>query len=289
LRRYRASGANKWNRRGVLYFYKGTLARCFGLRHQRFWPRLCERDSGRHLSERRSTILECECHSEFKWHGDGNRSGLDSWECAIDAGLSLPEHFLRRYADQWRYDLCNHGQHLGPESGTVRAIRFSPAYTGYYLWVAGFTNTGNNSLTLAGFECAGATSSSLMLVNASGVTETPTLGTLLICGGTSPCANAVIGGNGQGVGYQALDLFAGQPVQMGSGAYNATSPYAPTNCTAFGYTGVQLISGNYIPNSIGPLATIGSTVWNGTWTQSNAQVTYPWTGPSPGTTDSTGN
>jgi hypothetical protein len=165
----------------------------------------------------------------------------------------------------------------------------SPAYTGYYLWVAGFTNTGNNSLTLAGFECAGATSSSLMLVNASGVTETPTLGTLLICGGTSPCANAVIGGNGQGVGYQALDLFAGQPVQMGSGAYNATSPYAPTNCTAFGYTGVQLISGNYFPNSIGPLATIGSTVWNGTWTQSNAQVTYPWTGPSPGTTDSTGN
>src|SRR5208282_5054188 len=39
----------------------------------------------------------------------------------------------------------------------------------------------------------------------------------------------------------------------------------------------------------GPLATIGSTIWNGTWAQSNAQVTYPWTGPSSGTTDSTGN
>jgi len=170
----------------------------------------------------------------------------------------------------------------------------SPAYTGSYLWVAGFTtNGGNNSSTPAGFQCAGATSVSgnfyLILANPSGVSEGPESGTLLICGGTSPCANAVIGGNGQGVGYQAIDMFAGQPVQVSSGLYNATSPYAPQNCTAFGYTGVQLISGNYFPTAIGPLATIGSTIWNGTWAQSNAQVTYPWTGPSSGTTDSTGN
>jgi len=202
--------------------------------------------------------------------------------------------------------------------------------TGGYLFITGFTNAGNNSPTTAGFLCTASTSSTLTLTNPSGVAETPANAFNAACLATasmSPaCANPVLSGtsgaNGNGsstYGYKSIALRTGEPVQILAGQYSGSTTM-PVNCTSVGAgatftsgTGTFQMAGYYFagagfPDTIGPLASSGSTplysVYNAgastytyygnglsspsPWTSANASVTFPWTGASAGATDTSG-
>ena len=159
----------------------------------------------------------------------------------------------------------------------------------YNLFVTGFSNAVNNS-SLAGFQCVGSTASTLVLVNPSGIAETPGVVNTAACAASKgPCANSLIN-NTNGLGFQVLDMLPGDPVSILASVYSGTTP---SNCVSGfgGATGtfspapaqLQVVSGNTIPISAGPLATVGSQRWNqatNVWTLANSQVTFPWTAPS---------
>jgi hypothetical protein len=68
-----------------------------------------------------------------------------------------------------------------------------------------------------------------------------------------------------GTGYQALSMLAGDPVAI-------------TRCNgtpAFNNVTLMTMNGHTIPNQRGPLATAGSTPWNGTPSAGNLTVSYP--------------
>ncbi|MGA9495559.1 MAG: hypothetical protein WA718_23760 [Terriglobales bacterium] len=108
---------------------------------------------------------------------------------------------------------------------------------------------------------------------------------------TNGCSTGTISpsnGVAQGpVGYQVLNIAALDPVYVqGSIPGSGTNPSG--NCSAFTTsTSYQYLGGKYIASGLAPLATIGSTPWNGTWTGSNYSVTYPWIA-TPGTVDDSG-
>jgi hypothetical protein len=126
--------------------------------------------------------------------------------------------------------------------------------TGGFILVSGFSNPTNNS-TIGGFQCSASTNSQLTLINSQGITESiiPTQNN----------ANPIIT-NTTAIGFQVLGIPTGFPASV-TGC-NDTTFNVPTTVK----------NGHLIPLNIGPLATVGSTPWNGTWQVSNAQVTYPW-------------
>ncbi len=148
----------------------------------------------------------------------------------------------------------------------------SPVNTGSFLFVLGFSNSGNNAPAPTGFECAGSTATSVVLVNPAGVNEPSPPGVSTYqcaAGAATACANPVIS-NATGVGYQVLNIRTGEPV-----------PVFGCNNTNFNVS-TYSISGNLVPTGIGaqplvPLAVIGSAVWSGTWGTANSSVTYAWT------------
>lgn len=148
----------------------------------------------------------------------------------------------------------------------------SPGYTGSYLFVSGFTNSGNNS-TAAGFPCTGSTATSLTLTNSGGAVETPNGAT----------ANPVLSDTA-GAGYQVVDIRTGEPVSLIASAFTGG---VATNCTAFNMA-THTIGGHTVPSGVGPVANPGSTAWNGTWSAANDMVSYAWAAPA-NTVDNSGN
>lgn len=175
-------------------------------------------------------------------------------------------------------------------SGNQFVCGIAPTFTGAYVWVGGFANAGNNSPTPAGFQCIGATATTLTLVNALGVSESPTGSPAGICNNTeqvpsgSPaCGNPVIGQT-SAFGFQVVNIRNGEPVSISASLFSGTTP---SNCQNFvrplGSANWQVLSGTTVPTAIGPITT-GSTAWTGTWSASNVSVTFPWsTGGSPDT------
>jgi hypothetical protein len=160
---------------------------------------------------------------------------------------------------------------------------------GAYLFVYGFAQPGNNSTT-AGFECAGYSTSSpwyLYLINPSGVsgdTATP------LQNNGNPILAATAASQSATVGFQVINIRAGEPVPVQAATYSGTTA---ASCTAFAQP-VRSFGSNIVLSGVAPLASTGSAPWLGTpsaalgyqsWTQSMATVSYPWTTSG---TDSTG-
>jgi len=77
-------------------------------------------------------------------------------------------------------------------------------------------------------------------------------------------------------GFEVMDISAGDPVSI-SGC---------TSVTAFNVL-THMLNGLPIPVGLGPLASVGSAPWTGTYSPSGVTVTYPWAMPS--ATDTSGN
>ena len=165
----------------------------------------------------------------------------------------------------------------------------NPSNTGSYLFVTGFTTNTSNNSTTTGFQCAGSTSTTLILINASGVAEADTGSPTGACGSpasTPTCANPVLS-NSSGFGLQVINIRTGEPVSIMSAAYNGATPL---NCAGFSpqSTAVRVIGNHTVPIGIGPITSVGSAPWAGAWSLSNVQVTFPWTQAGAGTVDTTG-
>lgn len=189
-----------------------------------------------------------------------------------------------------------------PESGTVPAAAAanqlycgvtSTSYIGNLLFTTGFTNSGNNSQA-AGFACTGSSNNDLSVTDTGGVAEGPLSGTAnAACNSAtasvSPaCVNPMLSATGA-YGFQVVNIRPGESPYLTASVFSGTTP---SNCTAFvplsGSTNWQVLSGMTVPTVTGPPATVGSAIWNGTWTQANAQITTNWAitgaGPNPDTT-----
>jgi hypothetical protein len=70
-------------------------------------------------------------------------------------------------------------------------------------------------------------------------------------------------------GYEVFDIQRGTPVWI-SGC---------TTVTAFNVA-TQNVNGHQVPSGIGPLVTVGSTPWSGSFESSGVTVTYRWTAPA---------
>jgi hypothetical protein len=127
-------------------------------------------------------------------------------------------------------------------------------FTGGFVLVSGFGDSNDSPIT--GFRCFSSTSSSLTLTNNAGIAES-------IGAPIQNNANPIIT-NTTAIGFQVLGIPTGFPASV-TGCNDATFNVPTT-----------VKNGHLIPLNVGPLTTVGSTPWNGTWQVTNAQVTYPW-------------
>ena len=68
-----------------------------------------------------------------------------------------------------------------------------------------------------------------------------------------------------GIGFEVFDIRTGEPVTI-SGCTGVTAFNVPTH----------IVNGNSVPIGIGPLTSIGSAAWNGSFNVAGVTVTYPW-------------
>jgi len=144
--------------------------------------------------------------------------------------------------------------------------------TGEDIFVYGFTSSyaADNSTT-SGFPCVASSGTFITLTNVGTTATGQTAFANPILAATAASQNAA-------VGFQVLDIRAGEPI-----AIAATIP--GTTCTGFApSSGTQTEPGEYIvTNGIGPSASTGSAAWLGSyslWTQSMASVQYSSTSTS---------
>jgi hypothetical protein len=151
--------------------------------------------------------------------------------------------------------------------------------SGANVFIYGFTNAGNNAPT-TGFPCVSSTSTTLVLTNAGGIAETISTpaqnnANPILNNTSTACSGAQVSTSCPAVGFQMLDMLAGDPAAvLGVSAYSPTISGA--NCTVFALP-TQTVGSHTIPAGVGPSLTSGVAPWNGTWSTSNVQITYPWT------------
>jgi hypothetical protein len=129
---------------------------------------------------------------------------------------------------------------------------------GNYVFVSGFTHSGNNNTT-TGFQCVSSTATTLVLANSSGVAETITTP-------RTNNANPVVS-NTAALGFQVMDMYAGDPVGI-------------SNCTTSGLNPIteNWGSGYYWPTQVQAHVTANGApaIWAGNFSLTGLTVTYSW-------------
>jgi hypothetical protein len=198
---------------------------------------------------------------------------------------------------------------------TNPAIQLNGAYIFIYGYANANNNSAASAGApyYGGFQCvdSGAyphtgsvTESWVLLANASGVDQANSCTTNLSTGAgacpannANPILNTCTSGlncpsSNAAVGYQVMDMYTGDAVMITSvGRLNApTLGASPSDCNSysFGASGqtqyvTQTVGGNITPASVGPGALAytsgsiyGTAPWLGSFTPSNAQVSYDW-------------
>jgi hypothetical protein len=77
-------------------------------------------------------------------------------------------------------------------------------------------------------------------------------------------------------GFQVMDINAGDPVSI-TGCTSVTTFNVPTHT----------IGGHVLPVGVGPLASVGSAAWSGSFSSAGVTVTYPWVA-TPNAVDNSG-